>query len=201
MDEHGVKYFGKYKGFVRDNSDPEGRGRLRVFCPQVMGDESDNPQGWLGWAEACMPWLGGFTLVDNAVPYTKAQNGGEDVGVWVEFEAGDVDHPIWIGTFIVAPINDRVRSQTPAESMAAVTGGSLVDNPPPGSNVAAINPAVPIKNNREIRLMAKEGTDIVIGSESGGAIIIGPSGVNSVGPFVRANGRILEASPAKVSGL
>lgn len=201
MDEFGVKYFGKYKGFVRDNADPEGRGRLRVFCPQVMGEDSDSAEGWLGWAEPCFPWLGGFSLVDSAVPYTKAQNSGEDVGVWIEFEAGEVDHPIWVGTFVVAPTNDRIRSQTPAHEMRSDPGGSLTDNPPPGSTLGDINPMVPIRDNREIRLVAKEGTDIVIMSDNGGAILIGPSGVNQTGPFVRANGRIIDASPKKVSGL
>lgn len=198
---HAVKYLGKYKGYVRDNLDPEGRARIRVYCPQVMGEDSDNKDGWLGWAEACMPWLGGFTLVDSGVPYTKAENGGEDVGVWIEFEAGEVDHPIWVGTFIVAPINDRIRSRTPAADMNVTPGGSLVESPPSGSLVGPINPAAPIAKNREIRLLAKQGTDIVLMSDKGGAIIIGPSGVNQVGPFVRANGRIIDASEEEIAGL
>jgi len=196
-----TKYFGKFKGYVRDNVDPEGRGRLRVYCPQVMGEDSDNPNGWLGWAEACFPWMGGLSTLDFGVPYTKQENGGEDVGVWVEFEAGEVDHPIWVGTFIVAPINDKVRSLLPASEIAGTTGGSLLDNPPTGSAVADINPPKPIPKNREVRLLAKPGVDIVIGSSKGGFIIIGPSGVNMEGIFVRANGRVIEASLQEISGL
>ena len=45
------RYFGKYLGYVRDNLDPERRGRVRVYCPEVMG-EVDNARTWLGWGEA-----------------------------------------------------------------------------------------------------------------------------------------------------
>jgi hypothetical protein len=102
---HAVHYFGKYKGFVRDNSDKEGRGRVRVYCPQVMGIEDDKDH-WLDWAEPCFPWIGGLSALDFGVPPTPGENGNESVGVWIEFEAGEVDHPIWSGTFVYAPVTE-----------------------------------------------------------------------------------------------
>jgi uncharacterized protein involved in type VI secretion and phage assembly len=80
------KYFGKYRGFVTDNDDPEQRGRLRLTIPSVLGDAHT------GWALPCLPFGG---LTDQgffAVPEIGAQ-------VWVEFEAGNINAPIWTGTF------------------------------------------------------------------------------------------------------
>ena len=79
-----AKRYGKYPGFVVDNQDPDKRGRLLVTVPGVV-DESD-------WALPCMPFGG---LADHGwfmVPEVHAQ-------VWVEFVAGDIDRPIWTGTF------------------------------------------------------------------------------------------------------
>jgi len=80
------KYFGKYRGLVIDNEDPEARARIRVRVPSVMGaDEVTH------WAEPCLPFGG---LADHGVflvPEVGAQ-------VWVEFEEGELGKPIWTGT-------------------------------------------------------------------------------------------------------
>lgn len=78
--------WGKYRGFVVDNADPEKRARLRLMVPSVLAAETT------GWALPCLPFGG---LADQgwfAVPEIDAQ-------VWVEFEEGDVSRPIWTGTF------------------------------------------------------------------------------------------------------
>jgi uncharacterized protein involved in type VI secretion and phage assembly len=78
--------YGKYRGFVADNQDPDKRGRLRLVVPSVLGTEVT------GWALPCFPFGG---LADHgwfAVPEVDAQ-------VWVEFEEGDLSYPIWTGTF------------------------------------------------------------------------------------------------------
>lgn len=77
-------YFGKYKGAVVDNLDPEKRGRLRVKVPAVL----DSTQVW---AMPCVPYAG-----PNLGFYALPEIG---TGVWVEFEAGDVSYPIWTGCF------------------------------------------------------------------------------------------------------
>jgi uncharacterized protein involved in type VI secretion and phage assembly len=76
-------FYGKYRGVVTDTGDPLTIGRIRARVPDVMGD------GESGWAMPCMPFTGqgmGFF----AVPATGA-------GVWIEFEHGDPDYPIWSG--------------------------------------------------------------------------------------------------------
>ena len=80
------RYYGKYRGFVTDNDDPEQRGRLRLMVPSVLGEAPT------GWALPSLPFGG---LADQGlfmVPEVDAQ-------VWVEFEAGNVNLPIWTGTF------------------------------------------------------------------------------------------------------
>lgn len=79
------KFFGKYRGEVTNPIDPEGRGRIQVRVPDVLGS------GGLNWAMPCMPW-GGDGIGFFAVPPIGAR-------VWVEFEAGDPDYPIWAGCF------------------------------------------------------------------------------------------------------
>lgn len=91
--EERTKYWGKYRAFVRDRNDREQRGRLRVYCPQVMGLEDDSDH-WLGFAEACLPMGGEFGIGDfPRLP-------GIGAGVWIEFEQGDVEHPIWVGSWV-----------------------------------------------------------------------------------------------------
>jgi hypothetical protein len=80
------KYWGKYQGTVINNIDPELRGRLQVMVPDVTSLLPST------WAEACAPLAGptGPPMGVYLVPPIGA-------GVWVEFEHGDPNHPIWVG--------------------------------------------------------------------------------------------------------
>jgi hypothetical protein len=80
-----TQFFGKYRGNVENNIDPMQLGRIQVGVPAVLGD------GTLSWAMPCVPFAGsgvGFF----AIPPNGAN-------VWVEFEAGNPDYPIWSGCF------------------------------------------------------------------------------------------------------
>jgi uncharacterized protein involved in type VI secretion and phage assembly len=79
------KRYGKYRGMVLNNIDPEQRGRLLVQVPDVLG------LGTSSWAMPCVP-IAGIQMGTYFVPLIGA-------GVWVEFEAGNPDHPIWTGGF------------------------------------------------------------------------------------------------------
>lgn len=79
------QFFGKYRGKVEANIDPQQQGRIQVSCPAVLGE------GRLSWAMPAAPYAGpgvGFF----AIPPTGAN-------VWVEFEGGDANYPIWSGCF------------------------------------------------------------------------------------------------------
>ncbi len=79
------QFFGKYRGTVQNNTDPMQQGRLQVGVPAVLG------QGMLSWAMPCAPFAGpqvGFFTIPPV-----------GANVWVEFEAGNPDYPIWSGCF------------------------------------------------------------------------------------------------------
>lgn len=79
------RYFGKYRGTVSNNMDPQNQGRLQVQVPAVLGT------GSMSWAMPCVPYAG------NQVGFHFIPDVGTNV--WVEFEAGDPDYPIWSGCF------------------------------------------------------------------------------------------------------
>jgi uncharacterized protein involved in type VI secretion and phage assembly len=76
-------FFGKYRGIVSDIQDPLMTGRIKARVPDVLGEDES------GWALPCAPF-GGSGVGFFALPTTGA-------GVWIEFEHGDPDYPIWSG--------------------------------------------------------------------------------------------------------
>jgi uncharacterized protein involved in type VI secretion and phage assembly len=80
------QYLGKYRGTVINNIDPELRGRLILSIPDVLSAVPST------WAEPCTPLAGptGPPMGVYMVPPIGA-------GVWVEFEHGDPNYPIWVG--------------------------------------------------------------------------------------------------------
>ena len=77
------RFYGKYRGIVKDNGDPEKLGRIRVQVPDVL-DEQVSP-----WAWPCAAYAG-TDIGLFAIPAVGS-------GVWIEFEAGDPARPIWTG--------------------------------------------------------------------------------------------------------
>ena len=85
------KYWGKYRGTVINNIDPQGVGRLMVEVPEVLSLAPSS------WALPCAPLAGpGGPMGVYIVPPIGS-------GVWVEFEHGDPDYPVWVGCRWGAP--------------------------------------------------------------------------------------------------
>jgi hypothetical protein len=80
------KFYGKYRATVLNNIDPNQKGRLMLTIPDVLGLIPSS------WAEPCVP-LAGPTGPPMGV-YMVPPIG---TGVWVEFEQGDPNFPIWVG--------------------------------------------------------------------------------------------------------
>jgi uncharacterized protein involved in type VI secretion and phage assembly len=80
------QHYGKYRGVVVDNADPEQLGRLKVRVPSVLRDATTS------WASPCAPYGGLAEQGLFLIPDVGAE-------VWVEFEEGNLDLPIWVGTF------------------------------------------------------------------------------------------------------
>ena len=109
QDESSLRYYGKYRGTVINNIDPEQRGRIMAMVPDVLGITPSS------WAMPCVP-LAGKQQGTFMVPQIGA-------GVWIEFEQGDPDYPIWTGGFW--------------GSAAEVPAFALAPPPiPPGQNIA-----------------------------------------------------------------
>lgn len=83
-----TKFFGKYRGIVSDIQDPLMTGRVKAKVKDVLGDDES------GWAMPCAPF-GGSGVGFFALPTVGA-------GVWIEFEHGDPDYPIWTGCWFGA---------------------------------------------------------------------------------------------------
>lgn len=84
-------FYGKYRGIVVDNEDPEDLGRLKVSVPSVLGTEVVT-----GWALPCATYGGALNQGMLFIPPL-------DSGVWIEFEEGDLEFPIWCGTYWSKP--------------------------------------------------------------------------------------------------
>ena len=94
MEKMERRFYGKYRGFVVDNADPEKLGRLKVKVPSVLGNEVVT-----GWALPCSAYGGGTNCGMLFIPE-------RDDGVWIEFEEGDLEFPVWVGTFWSKPDGD-----------------------------------------------------------------------------------------------
>jgi hypothetical protein len=78
-----TRFYGKYRGQVIDNLDPLGLARIRASVPSVLADVPS------GWALPCLPYTGDGSGLHLVPPLGAA--------VWIEFEGGDPDYPIWTG--------------------------------------------------------------------------------------------------------
>jgi uncharacterized protein involved in type VI secretion and phage assembly len=79
------KFFGKFRGTVVNNLDPMQIGRLQAMVPDVSGLMLSS------WAMPCA-LVAGLQMGLFTVPPIGS-------GVWIEFEHGDPDYPIWTGCF------------------------------------------------------------------------------------------------------
>jgi hypothetical protein len=108
------RYYGKYRGKVIDNADPNQQGRVMVSVPAVLGELQS-------WAMPCVPYAG-----SGAGHYFIPEVDG---GVWVEFEGGDLSYPIWTGTFWAdneAPKNEKSAAPDPNVKVLRTRSGLIV---------------------------------------------------------------------------
>ena len=159
------KYFGKYRGMVLANIDPMQQGRLLVQVPDVAGLIPTT------WAMPCVP-VAGIQNGMVALPIIGS-------GVWVEFEQGDPDHPIWVGCFWGSA------AEVPA--LALLT--------PPG--LPAITLQTPLQNGITISDLPGPTGGIMLKSATGATLIVNDTGIyiqngkgamiTMVGPSVTVN--------------
>jgi len=81
--KEGPKYYGVYRGTVVNNVDPLQIGRIIAIVPDVSSVIPTT------WAMPCVP-IAGKQMGTFMVPQIGS-------GVFVQFEAGDPDRPVWMG--------------------------------------------------------------------------------------------------------
>lgn len=91
-------YPGLYRGVCVDPTDVEGLGRIRVTIPQVTGPDT------VLTAWPCKPALPQtyYTIpfgVRQPVVVDPATTVKVGQGVWVMYEGGSADKPVWMGVF------------------------------------------------------------------------------------------------------
>jgi hypothetical protein len=85
VERAGTGHFGKYRGIVTDVDDPDDRFRIRATVDSLLNGQA------CGWALPAVPFAGdGHGMV--MLPKVGS-------GVWIEFEAGRLDNPIWSGAW------------------------------------------------------------------------------------------------------
>jgi uncharacterized protein involved in type VI secretion and phage assembly len=139
------QFVGKYRGTVFNNVDVEQRGRIQVIVPDV------SPLPLLTWAMPSLP-IGGLLSGMFSVPVIGS-------GVWVEFEQGDLDYPIWTGVFW--------------GSVAEVP--ALSHTIPPG--IPGIVIQTPLLNGLVISDVPGPTGGILIKSATGAAIVVNDAGI------------------------
>lgn len=159
------QFFGKYRGVVLNNVDPMQQGRIQVQVPDVTGLAPAS------WAAPCVP-VAGLQTGMVALPIPGS-------GVWVEFEQGDPDHPIWTGCFWGSA------AEVPALALAT----------PPA--VPAITLQTPLQNGITVSDLPGPTGGIMIKSASGATLIVNDTGIyiqngkgamiTLVGPSVTVN--------------
>jgi hypothetical protein len=124
------RFYGKYRAVVVNNVDPLRTGRLMV--------ESGDTHCLFptGWAMPCVP-IAGMTMGAFLVPPLGA-------GVWVEFEHGNPDKPIWVGGYwgrtgeappqalIAAPGVPTIVFETVLKHLLAVSDAPVAPGAPAG---------------------------------------------------------------------
>lgn len=140
-----LRFYGKYRGTVVNNVDPLQIGRVQVTVTDVSALVPST------WAMPCLP-LGGLQSGTFTVPQIGT-------GVWVEFEQGDPDYPIWTGCFwgTAAEVPSLARTVPPAT---------------PGFTLQT-----PLKNGLVVSDLPGPTGGIVLQSTTGATIIVNDTGI------------------------
>lgn len=174
-------FYGKYRGMVVENVDPERRGRIRAGVPDVFGDFES------GWALPSLPAVslasGIFTLP------------GIGASVWIEFEQGDPEFPIWSGGFwqTAAEVPPLAALGPPTQMVLQTALGNALclDDEQGGASLQTSAGHTIQLNAAGITLMTSSGAMLVIDA-TGIKMLSGKGGMLTImGSIVEINGGAL----------
>ncbi len=163
------KFYGKYRGLVIENLDPEQIGRVLVQVPDVFGELPSS------WAMPCVP-AAGIQSGIFIVPPLGSQ-------VWVEFEQGDSNYPIWVGGFWGLVADVPIFATAPP----AIPPGQNILLQTTGQNMILLSDGPPTPVTGGIVLKSVSGAMIVV-NETGIYISNGQGAtITLIGPAVAIN--------------
>jgi hypothetical protein len=163
------QYWGKYRGTVVNNIDPEQRGRIQAIVPAVTGEIPSS------WALPCVP-VAGISEGFFAVPPLTAS-------VWVEYEDGDPDKPIWVGGFW----SQAAEVPTSATAPPAIPPGQNIVLQTSLQNSIVISDSAPTPASGGISLKSTTGASIIV-NDSGIYISNGKGAeITMIGPTITVN--------------
>ncbi|HEX4004728.1 MAG TPA: phage baseplate assembly protein V [Acidobacteriaceae bacterium] len=163
------RFYGKYRGLVIENIDPLQIGRVMLQCPDVLGEIPSS------WAMPCVP-AAGIQAGCFIVPPIGSQ-------VWVEFEQGDSNYPIWTGGFWGLVADVPIFATAPP---AIPPGGNIVLQTT-GQNMVLISDSPPTPVTGGIILKSTTGAMIVV-NDTGIYISNGQGAmITLIGPTVDVN--------------
>ncbi len=149
--DHRYRYYGKYRGIVKEVLTGDALGKLILTVPEVYHDR-DSPPAW-----PCVPFAGSqHGLV--ALPEV-----GD--GVWVEFEAGNQSRPIWTGFWwgageIPSPAAPKVRTWATSGNLKIVLdddAGELRLEHPSGAGIKLSNDGLELSFNETTITIDEDG--------------------------------------------
>jgi hypothetical protein len=143
------RYYGKYRGQVSDNNDPDNLGRIKAKVPRLLGDEET------GWALPAFTYGGSSEQGLFAVPDV-------DAGVWIEFEGGDLSYPIWTGTWFAS--GDIPESAKPGKKVLKTKSGHkiVLDDDTGSVEITDSNSNSITMESSTIKIVAGNATKIVV---------------------------------------
>lgn len=164
-----AQFFGKYRGTVFNNIDPMQMGRIQAIVPDVTGVLPSS------WALPCVP-MAGPQCGEFAVPPIGA-------AVWIEFEQGDRDYPIWAGCFWGSAAEVPVLALAVPPAVPAITLQTPLQNGIQISDVPGIG-GILLKTTTGAGILINE-TGIIIQNGQGASIVLaGPSVTVNAGALV-----------------
>ncbi len=192
------KHYGKYRGIVTDNKDPQKRGRLKLLIPSVLADQTSD------WALPCLPYGGAAQQGMFMVPEIDAQ-------VWVEFEEGDIHRPIWVGTFWQqeSDVPEDAAREEPTTRLFQTTSGHILqfDDEAGEEQFRLFHPAdaeILIDKNGTISLRDTSGATVTLDADASEILIEDANGnsmlMSSSGTTVEdANGNKIEMGSSGIT--
>ncbi|MFC7737925.1 phage baseplate assembly protein V [Roseomonas sp. GCM10028921] len=149
------RFYGKYRGTVVNNLDPLQMGRIQAIVPDVSNVIPTS------WAMPCVP-VAGKQMGSFFLPQIGS-------GVWMEFEQGSPDHPIWTGCFwgegelpaaamIGNPLSPSLVLQSGLQNTLAISdvpgpAGGIMLRSPTGATLIVNDTGIYIQNGKGASLV------------------------------------------------